>query len=67
MRQIIHAMRFSGRADPVSEDGAARKASTTAPSSVVASTISPAGVASECEPRAGGAAMFESDLRTVLR
>ena len=52
MRQLVYALRFTGRATPASPDGSVLKAATTAPSSTLTSTVGPAGLAGE--PGTGG-------------
>jgi hypothetical protein len=62
MRQLVYALRFTGRATPASPDGTVLKAATTAPSSTVTSTVGPAGLAGALEPAAGGEATFASEV-----
>ena len=62
MRQLVYALRFTGRATPASPDGMVLKAATTAPSSTVTSTVGPAGLAGTLEPAAGGKATFASEV-----
>ena len=62
MRQLVYALRFTGRATPASPDGTVLKAATTAPSSTVTSTVGPAGLAGTLEPAVGGEATFASEV-----
>ena len=62
MRQLVYALRFTGRATPASPDGTVLKAARTAPSSTVTSTVGPAGLAGTLEPAAGGKATFASEV-----
>ncbi|HEY7035461.1 MAG TPA: hypothetical protein VH482_29240 [Thermomicrobiales bacterium] len=62
MRQIIYAMRFTGRATPANDAGTVLKAATTAPSSVLTSTVGAGGLTGTLHPVEGGEAMFESEV-----
>jgi hypothetical protein len=62
MRELIYAMRFKGHATPVGSAGNVLKASTTAPSTTLASSVGPHGLASALHPAEGGAATFASEV-----
>jgi hypothetical protein len=62
MRQLIYAMRFTGRAAPVGTAGNVLKAATTAPSSTLTSSVGPDGLAGDLQPAAGGEAAFASEV-----
>ena len=62
MRQLVYAMRFTGRATPASPDGTVLKAATTAPSATVTSIVGSTGLAGTLEPAAGGTATFASEV-----
>jgi hypothetical protein len=62
MREVIYAMRFTGTAEPVGTAGNVLKAATTAPSTLVTSTVGPSGIAGELQPTDGGQALFRSEV-----
>jgi hypothetical protein len=62
MRELIYAMRFTGQATPVGSAGNVLKAATTAPSSTLASSVGPNGLASDLRPADGGEATFASEV-----
>jgi hypothetical protein len=62
MRQLVYAMRFTGRATPTGPDGTVLEVTATAPSSSVTSIVGPAGLAGGLHPVAGGEATFESEV-----
>ena len=62
MRQLVYAMRFTGRATPACPDGSALAVTATAPSSAITATVGPAGLDGRIEPVAGGAARFASEM-----
>ena len=62
MRELIYAMRFTGNAEPVGTAGNVLKAATTAPSTIVTSTVGPDGLAGELRPADGGEAAFASEV-----
>lgn len=62
MRQVIYAMRFTGRATPANAAGTVLKAATTAPSAVLASTVGADGLTGTLQPADGGEASFESEV-----
>lgn len=62
MREVVYAMRFTGRAEPVGDVGNILRATTSAPSSTISSTIEPSGLSSTWAPAPGGAAMFTSEV-----
>ena len=62
MREIIYAMRFTGRTEPVGSAGNVLAAATTAPSSALTVTVGPEGLSGVLQPAAGGEATFESEV-----
>lgn len=62
MRQVIYAMRFTGQATPVGEVGGLLHVCASSPSSVMTTTIGPAGVAGDVEALPGDVATLESDI-----
>ena len=62
MREVIYALRFSGQAAPVGEVGNVLKATTSAPSSTLSSTVGADGLTGTLAPTAGDAATFTSEV-----
>ena len=62
MRQLVYAMRFTGRATPTGPDGTVLAVTATAPSCTVTSTVGPEGLAGTLEPAAGDEATFASEV-----
>lgn len=62
MRQLIYAMRFSGRATPAGPDGNVLRASTTSPSTAMTSRIGADGLAGVVEAVPGSDAIFTSEV-----
>lgn len=62
MPQLSYAMRFTGRATPNGGDGSVLKAATTAPSSVIASSVGAGGLSGAIDPTPGGNAAFTSEV-----
>jgi hypothetical protein len=62
MRQLIYAMRFTGQATPANSTGTVLKAATTAPSSMLTSTVGPDGLTGTLQPTTGGDAAFASEV-----
>jgi hypothetical protein len=62
MRQLVYALRFTGRATPASPDGGVLTVVATAPSATLTAIVGPAGLADRIEPVAGGEAEFASQL-----
>jgi len=62
MRQIIYAMQFTGRATPTNTGGTVLKATTTAPSCSITSSVTAEGVRGTLQRAAGEAAVFESEV-----
>ena len=62
MRQVLYAMRFSGKAEPASADGKALKAATSPPSSRLTSVVGHEGLRSDLTPIAGDEATFASEV-----
>ena len=62
MREVIYAMRFTGKAEPVGEAGNVLKAATSAPSSTLTSTIGSEGLTGTLAPAPGEEAAFTSEV-----
>ncbi len=62
MRQLVYALRFTGRATPASPDGGVLTVVATAPNSPLSSIIGPDGLAGRIEAVAGGEAHFASEV-----
>jgi hypothetical protein len=62
MQQLIYAMRFMGQAEPVGEAGNVLKATTSAPSSTLTSTVGPNGLTGTLAPAPGEEATFASEV-----
>jgi hypothetical protein len=62
MREVIYAMRFTAQAEPVGDVGNVLKATTSAPSSTLSSTVGADGLTGTLAPAAGDAATFESEV-----
>ena len=62
MEQVIYAMRFTGKAEPVEGESRQLRADTESPSSLVTSVIDDAGVRGEVEEVGGQRACFESKV-----
>jgi hypothetical protein len=62
MHQIIYALQFKGQAAPSSDTSSVLKATTSAPSSTIATTVGPEGVNGSIQPAAGGTAQFASEV-----
>ena len=62
MREIMHALQFSGQAEPVGAVGNVLKATTSAPSSTLSSTVGTDGLTGTLAPASGDAATFESEV-----
>ena len=62
MRQITYTMQFKGQAGPVEGASGVLKATTTASSCSITSTIGDEGVRSTLQPAEGGKAAFESTV-----
>ena len=62
MRQLVYALRFTGRATPASPDGSVLAVTATAASVILATTVGPDGMASDLRPAAGGEAEFAAEL-----
>jgi hypothetical protein len=62
MRQVIYAMRFTGRAEPVDEAGTILRAATRAPSSTLTASVGPDGLEATIESAPGGEATFASEV-----
>jgi hypothetical protein len=62
MREVIYAMQFSGQAEPVGEVGNVLRATTSAPSSTLTSTVGPDGLVGVLTPAPGERATFESEV-----
>ena len=62
MREVIYAMRFSGQAEPAGEVGNVLKATTSAPSSTLSSSVGRDGLTGVLTPASGGEASFTSEV-----
>jgi hypothetical protein len=62
MREVPYAMRFRGQAEPVGDVGNVLKATTSAPSCRLTSTLGPGGLTSTLTPAPGGEATFNSEV-----
>jgi hypothetical protein len=62
MRELIYAMRFTGRATPVGSAGNVLKAATSAPSATLTSTVGPGGLSGALQPATGDEATFASEV-----
>src|SRR6266498_3647813 len=62
MRQLVYAMRFTGRATPASPDSGVLTVRATASSSALTAMVGPDGLAGRIEAVAGGEAQFASEL-----
>jgi len=62
MKQMIYVMQFRGQAAPAGDDPNRLKASTTAPSCNIRTSVSSDGVEGVIQPAAGGQAAFESEV-----
>ena len=63
MNPIIYVLQFKGKAGPANEAGTILKATTTAPSCRITTTIGSEGITSDLQPADGGRASFESEVR----
>jgi hypothetical protein len=63
MTSIIYVLQFNGKAGPANEAGTILKATTTAPSCRITTTVGPDGVAGDFQAAEGGRASFESEVR----
>jgi hypothetical protein len=62
MRRLVYAMRFTGQVTPVGEAGGVLRATMTATSSVLTTTIGPDGVDGSLKSLPGEEAKFESEV-----
>src|SRR3954451_25244357 len=62
MRHVLYAMRFAGQAEPVGDVGNVLKATTSAPSSTLTSSVGPAGVTGTLAAAPGEDATFASEV-----
>ena len=62
MREVIYAMRFTGQAETVGDVGNVLKATTSAPSRTLSSTVGADGLTGTLAPAAGDAATFTSEV-----
>jgi hypothetical protein len=65
MRQIIYAMQFKGQVTPVGTAASIMKATTTATSCTMTTSVSSEGVLGTLQPSAGGQATFASEVTFV--
>lgn len=52
MRQLVYALRFTGRATPAGPDGGVLTVLATAPGATLTATVGPAGLAGALRPAA---------------
>jgi len=62
MRQVVYAMRFEGRVDPLGPDGNVLKAMAASPSTAVTSAVGRDGLECRTEAIAGDGATFASEM-----
>ena len=62
MRQLVYALRFTGRATPAGPDGNVLTVAATAPGATLVATVGPAGLAGTLEPAEGGEAALASEV-----
>lgn len=62
MREVIYAMRFTGQATPVGSVGNVLQAATSAPSTILTSSVGQSGLTSKLQPSDGGEATFASEV-----
>jgi hypothetical protein len=62
MRQLVYALRFTGRATRASPDGNILALSATAPGVTLVSVVSPTGLTANLEPMPGAEAVFASEV-----
>jgi hypothetical protein len=62
MREVVYAMRFVGRAEPIGEAGHVLRATARAPSGMVTSIVDAAGVVGTLTPVPGDEAAFTSQV-----
>src|SRR5262245_47131392 len=62
MRQVLYALKFTGRVVPLVETGTVLRTSATAPSCAIATSIAASGVSSRVETVPGGEATIESEV-----
>jgi hypothetical protein len=62
MRQLVYALRFTGRATLASSDGGVLTVRATASSLALTAIVGPSGLAGALQPAAGGEAQFASEV-----
>jgi hypothetical protein len=62
MRQLVYALRFTGRATPTGPDGRVLALTATAPGATLVAAVGPAGLAASLEPASGAEAAFASEV-----
>jgi hypothetical protein len=62
MRQLVYALRFTGRATPAGPDGNVLTVAATAPGATLTTTVGTHGLAAALEPTQGGEAAFASEV-----
>jgi hypothetical protein len=65
MRQIIYTMQFNGQVAPVGTSPSVMKATMTATSCTITTTVGPEGLSATIQPAAGGYAEFESEVTLI--
>src|ERR1700761_9485683 len=63
MRQIVYTMHFRGQAAPAGTDPKLLRATSSATSCAISTTIGPSGLNSEVKAAEGDLAFFESEMR----
>ena len=62
MRQLVYALRFTGRATPTAPDGSVLTVAATAPGVTLVTVVGSAGLATSLEPARGAEAAFASEV-----
>ena len=62
MRQLVYALRFTGRATPGGPDGSVLAVTATAPGAIFVTSVGPAGLAARLEPAIGAGAALTSEV-----
>ncbi len=62
MRQLVYALRFTGRATPTGPDGSVLALSATAPGVTLVTVVGPTDLAARLEPAPGSGAAFASEV-----
>ncbi len=62
MRQVVYALQFKGRAEPVAGQSGVLRAATAAPSATLTTLMGPDGLSGVLQSAAGSKASFESEV-----